>query len=124
MPIPAFSCSAELQATIQFDSDFTATTMLHPSTYLNKVLVGSSQGNMQLWNIKTQYAPQLHSVVVIHNFSPLASQGQNSHFPICVPHNEIIKTGQPASNRHHCARPVPRDRRCRHRFRVWRDLCL
>ena len=46
----------ELQATIQFDSDFTATTMLHPSTYLNKVLVGSSQGNMQLWNIKTQYA--------------------------------------------------------------------
>lgn len=46
----------ELQATIQFDSDFTATTMLHPSTYLNKVLVGSSQGCMQLWNVKTQYA--------------------------------------------------------------------
>ena len=45
-----------LQATIQFDSDFTATTMLHPSTYLNKVLVGSSQGSMQLWNNKTQYA--------------------------------------------------------------------
>lgn len=48
-PLPA-----ELQANIQFDSDFTATTMLHPSTYLNKILVGSSQGSMQLWNIKTQ----------------------------------------------------------------------
>lgn len=45
----------ELQTTIQFDSDFTATTLLHPSTYLNKVLVGSSQGSMQLWNIKAQY---------------------------------------------------------------------
>lgn len=44
----------ELQATIQFDTDFTATTMLHPATYLNKVLIGSSQGNMQLWNIRTQ----------------------------------------------------------------------
>lgn len=39
---------------MQFDSDFTATNMLHPSTYLNKILVGSSQGSIQLWNIKTQ----------------------------------------------------------------------
>ncbi|XP_039856483.1 WD repeat-containing protein 36-like isoform X1 [Simochromis diagramma] len=27
--------------------------MMHPSTYLNKVLLGSSQGALQLWNIKT-----------------------------------------------------------------------
>lgn len=30
---------------------FQITTILHPSTYINKVLFGSEQGNMQLWNI-------------------------------------------------------------------------
>lgn len=30
--------------------------MMHPSTYLNKVLLGSSQGALQLWNIKTRLA--------------------------------------------------------------------
>ena len=39
---------------IQFDTGFTATSVLHPATYLNKVLVTSSQGEMQLWNIRTQ----------------------------------------------------------------------
>ena len=43
-----------LQSTIEFDANFTATTLLHPATYLNKVLVGSSQGSLQLWNIRTQ----------------------------------------------------------------------
>ncbi|CCM04722.1 uncharacterized protein FIBRA_06910 [Fibroporia radiculosa] len=46
--------SAELQATIEFDTDFAATSILHPATYLNKVLVGSLRGSMQLWNIRTQ----------------------------------------------------------------------
>ncbi|KAJ7219436.1 Utp21 specific WD40 associated putative domain-containing protein [Mycena pura] len=46
--------TAELDSTIEFDVDFTATSVLHPATYLNKVLVSSSQGTMQLWNIKTQ----------------------------------------------------------------------
>lgn len=27
--------------------------MLHPSTYLNKILVASAQGTMQIWNIRT-----------------------------------------------------------------------
>ncbi|PCH37842.1 Utp21-domain-containing protein [Wolfiporia cocos MD-104 SS10] len=48
-----------LQTMIQFDSGFTATTMLHPATYLNKVLVSSSQGSMQLWNIRTR--TRIHS---------------------------------------------------------------
>lgn len=30
--------------------------LLHPATYLNKILVASSQGSMQLWNIRTLYA--------------------------------------------------------------------
>ncbi|KAG6865407.1 hypothetical protein C0991_002901 [Blastosporella zonata] len=43
-----------LDATIEFDAGFTATSILHPATYLNKVLVSSSQGILQLWNIRTQ----------------------------------------------------------------------
>ncbi|KAJ6525623.1 Utp21 specific WD40 associated putative domain-containing protein [Mycena capillaripes] len=53
--------SGELDSTIEFDMGFTATSILHPATYLNKVLVSSSQGNMQLWNIRSQ--------TCIHKFS-------------------------------------------------------
>ncbi|XP_070845622.1 WD repeat-containing protein 36 [Chaetodon trifascialis] len=39
---------------LQFDpTTFDVSAMMHPSTYLNKVLLGSSQGALQLWNIKT-----------------------------------------------------------------------
>ncbi|CAG8441205.1 6972_t:CDS:10 [Diversispora eburnea] len=41
----------ELEAEISFDNDFTVTTMIHPSTYLNKILVGSREGTMQIWNV-------------------------------------------------------------------------
>jgi U3 small nucleolar RNA-associated protein 21 len=34
--------------------DFTPTAILHPSTYLNKILIGSKEGAMQLWNIRTR----------------------------------------------------------------------
>ncbi|KAF9447264.1 Utp21-domain-containing protein [Macrolepiota fuliginosa MF-IS2] len=44
----------ELESTIQFDRGFTATSVLHPATYINKVLIASSQGTLQLWNIKTK----------------------------------------------------------------------
>ncbi|KAL7283597.1 hypothetical protein ACG7TL_003032 [Trametes sanguinea] len=53
--------SGDLQNTIQFEPGFTAIMIHHPATYLNKVLVASSQGNMQLWNIRTQ--------TLIHTFS-------------------------------------------------------
>ncbi|KAI0372915.1 Utp21-domain-containing protein [Pilatotrama ljubarskyi] len=53
--------SGELQTTIQFEPDFTAIMIHHPATYLNKVLVASSQGNMHLWNIRTQ--------TLIHTFA-------------------------------------------------------
>ncbi|KAM4635056.1 WD repeat-containing protein 36 [Polymixia lowei] len=39
---------------LQFDpTTFNLSAMMHPSTYLNKVLLGSSQGALQLWNIKS-----------------------------------------------------------------------
>ncbi|KAF9014099.1 Utp21-domain-containing protein [Cyathus striatus] len=50
-----------LDASIQFERGFTATSILHPSTYLNKVLVASTEGDMELWNIQTQ--------TCIHKFS-------------------------------------------------------
>jgi U3 small nucleolar RNA-associated protein 21 len=33
--------------------NITATTICHPPTYTNKVLIGSAEGKLQLWNIKT-----------------------------------------------------------------------
>ncbi|KAJ7063493.1 Utp21 specific WD40 associated putative domain-containing protein [Mycena amicta] len=53
--------TGELESSIEFDAEFTATQILHPATYLNKVLVSSSQGAIQLWNIKTR--------TCIHKFS-------------------------------------------------------
>ncbi|KIJ69248.1 hypothetical protein HYDPIDRAFT_81033 [Hydnomerulius pinastri MD-312] len=50
-----------LSCTVQFDIGFTAVMVLHPATYLNKVLVASSEGDLQLWNIRTQ--------TCIHKFS-------------------------------------------------------
>lgn len=42
-----------------FDSlGFTPSCMVHPSTYLNKVLFGSEEGTLQLWNIHTVYVEQ------------------------------------------------------------------
>lgn len=39
---------------LSFDADqFKVTAMCHPPTYLNKILLGSQQGQLQLWNIRT-----------------------------------------------------------------------
>jgi hypothetical protein len=38
---------------MSFDNScFHVTAVMHPNTYLNKILVGSKQGSLQLWNIK------------------------------------------------------------------------
>ncbi|TRY54325.1 hypothetical protein DNTS_021301 [Danionella cerebrum] len=34
-------------------ASFDVSALMHPSTYLNKILFGSSQGSLQLWNIKS-----------------------------------------------------------------------
>ena len=39
-----------MQVTMDLGSDFQPTCMAHPDTYLNKVVVGSSDGRLQLWN--------------------------------------------------------------------------
>lgn len=43
----------ELIRTINLGSNFHPTCLSHPNTYLNKILVGSSSGKLQLWNIRT-----------------------------------------------------------------------
>lgn len=46
---------------MSFSNDlFKITTILHPSTYINKILFGSEQGQMQLWNI--------NKVKLVYNF--------------------------------------------------------
>lgn len=46
--------SAEVYLRLTFDPEtFDLSAMMHPSTYLNKVLLGSRQGSLQLWNIRT-----------------------------------------------------------------------
>ncbi|RLN46233.1 hypothetical protein BBJ29_007619 [Phytophthora kernoviae] len=42
----------ELVDTLTFPPQFTPTVMLHPVTYLNKILIGSKEGALQLWNIR------------------------------------------------------------------------
>ncbi|KAK1946757.1 WD repeat-containing protein 36 [Phytophthora citrophthora] len=42
----------ELVDNLSFPVGFTPTVMLHPDTYLNKIVVGSEQGALQLWNIR------------------------------------------------------------------------
>ncbi|KAG6332366.1 hypothetical protein ID866_6722 [Astraeus odoratus] len=57
-------------ATVHFDIGFTATLMLHPATYLNKVLVASKEGNMQLWNIRTNGAVAIPCTITALTQSP------------------------------------------------------
>jgi U3 small nucleolar RNA-associated protein 21 len=46
--------TADIYCEIEFDpAVFRITAVMHPSTYLNKILFGSHQGPMQLWNVKT-----------------------------------------------------------------------
>ena len=45
--------SMELIRTINLGRDFHPSFVMHPNTYLNKVLVGSASGKLQLWNIRS-----------------------------------------------------------------------
>ncbi|KAG6885879.1 hypothetical protein C0993_008398 [Termitomyces sp. T159_Od127] len=73
---------ADLDATIEFEPGFTATSILHPATYLNKVLVSSSQGSIQLWNIRSQTC--IHKFP-LHRLQSIPEAGQaGSVDPSCA----------------------------------------
>ncbi|KAG9353651.1 hypothetical protein JZ751_011773 [Albula glossodonta] len=46
--------SEEEYLQLKFDRmSFEVSAVMHPSTYLNKILLGSTQGGLQLWNVKS-----------------------------------------------------------------------
>ena len=46
--------SGDVYLEMTFDNDkFCVSALCHPSTYINKILLASSQGRLQLWNINT-----------------------------------------------------------------------
>ncbi len=45
--------TAELIRRIDLPDTFVASSVLHPATYLNKILIGSVDGQLALWNIRT-----------------------------------------------------------------------
>lgn len=52
--------SEEIVLSLNFSNNiFQVTTIVHPNTYMNKILLGSEQGQLQLWNIKT--AKMIHT---------------------------------------------------------------
>ncbi len=50
-----FRNNQEYYNEISTGDGFSCSAFLHPSTYLNKILLGSREGTMQLWNFKSMY---------------------------------------------------------------------
>jgi U3 small nucleolar RNA-associated protein 21 len=47
--------SEDLYTELEFDNkSFLITSIMHPVTYVNKILLGSEQGQIQLWNMHTR----------------------------------------------------------------------
>ncbi|GJN38938.1 hypothetical protein PR202_gb28020 [Eleusine coracana subsp. coracana] len=46
--------NSEPVGSISLEDKFTPTCIMHPDTYLNKVIIGSEEGPLQLWNISTK----------------------------------------------------------------------
>ena len=74
----------ELSTTIDFDDSFTANCVLHPATYLNKVLVASKEGTLQLWNISTRQ--------LIHTFDASALSSNQNIFTTAVPITCLVQS--------------------------------
>ena len=58
--LSTFLVCEELEGSIEFGSRFRVTALCHPDTYLNKVLIGTSFGTLQLWNTKTRWVFLCH----------------------------------------------------------------
>lgn len=93
-----------LSANLQFDIGFTATSILHPATYLNKVLVASNEGDMQLWNIRTQC---VESCAIILLNSTLLQNLYTQIFSFSVVHITVSTEYEYISEFHYSADAVP-----------------
>ena len=47
------AATSELIGEVVFEDDFTPTCITHPHTYLNKVVIGSREGHVEIWNTRT-----------------------------------------------------------------------
>lgn len=45
--------SGELYSTIELDEYLTVSSLMHPDTYLNKIVIGTNQGEILLWNLNS-----------------------------------------------------------------------
>ena len=60
--------SEELMHTLHFPEGFTAACVEHPATYLNKVVIGSAESDLQLWNVRTG--------ALVHRFAAADVRGE------------------------------------------------
>ena len=69
---------------MEFNAEnFYITCLMHPSTYLNKILLCSKQGQMQLWNIKTKYV-HTYSSITLYIFIALSHKDPNKLWSLIV----------------------------------------
>jgi len=112
------TCVSAFQSSIQFEPGFTAVSILHPATYLNKVLVASSQGSMQLWNIRTQFVPsrppQIPILMLLQDLHPQVPRFKSPEWFCSL-------SFQPCN---HMSRPVSCHRCGWDWIRIRRDLSL
>eukprot|EP00271_Cylindrocystis_brebissonii_P018690 TRINITY_DN5414_c0_g1_i1.p1 TRINITY_DN5414_c0_g1~~TRINITY_DN5414_c0_g1_i1.p1 ORF type:complete len:979 (-),score=218.28 TRINITY_DN5414_c0_g1_i1:1298-4234(-) len=72
---------------MQLGESFTPTCICHPETYLNKVLIGSEEGSLQLWNVRSRQ--------LIHEFP-----GWGSPVRCCVSSPALDTVGVGCSDGH------------------------
>lgn len=65
--------TGELSDSIELPLDASPTAFVHPSTYLHKVLIGYSNGTLQLWNFRTR--------TLVHQFDATELRGKHGIAP-------------------------------------------
>lgn len=85
--------------TITLPSGFTPTCMAHPDTYINKIIIGSTDGRMQLWNFS--------SGKCIHQFDDLCSRRQQGTGDNDDDHDDDNDDGNTNNTSIRCIVPSP-----------------
>lgn len=104
-------------AVLEMPVGFTATKVVHPASYLNKVVVGSKEGELAVWNVRTgcvtaePYAPPRFR-------SHRLPQVLHPHLPLHRP----LRCISPFRRHRHLAISRHRRSRCRSRFRRMRPV--
>jgi len=57
----------ELIGSLDLDEGGDVTAILHPATWLNKIVLGRENGIVQIWNIRTGCVPSNQSNLTIEN---------------------------------------------------------